>query len=107
MALTILITRDVEDRYRGFLASAMLELAPGVYASPNLSAKARDKIWKVVSDWHAELQRGSLVHFYPDKHADGGLSVRHLGTPPREAVRLDGVMLTKIRVDPRSAGAVP
>jgi len=36
MALTVLITRDVEDRYRGFLASAMLEVAPGVYSSPHL-----------------------------------------------------------------------
>lgn len=99
MALTVLITRDVEDRYRGFLASAMLELAPGVYTSPNLSAKAREKIWSVVSDWHTQLGHGSLVLFYPDKKADGGLSVRHLGTPPREAVRLDGVMLTKLRVD--------
>ena len=49
MALTVLITRDVEDRYRGFLSSAMLELAPGVYASPHLSARAREKIWSVVS----------------------------------------------------------
>ena len=100
MALTVLVTRDVEDRYRGFLASAMLELAPGVYASPNLSAKARDKIWSVVSDWHAELQRGSLVIFHPDKQADGGLLIRHLGTPPREAIRLDGVALTKLRDNP-------
>ena len=30
MPLTMVITRDVEDRYRGFLGSAMLELAPGV-----------------------------------------------------------------------------
>lgn len=100
MALTVLITRDVDDRYRGFLASAMLELAPGVYASPSLGTKAREKIWSVVSDWHAQLQRGSLVLIYPDRQADGGLSVCHLGTPPREAIRLDGVMLTRLRVDP-------
>lgn len=107
MALTVLITRDVDDRYRGFLASAMLELAPGVYASPSLSAKAREKIWAVVCDWHGQLQRGSLVLFYPDRQADGGLAVRHLGTPPREAIRLDGVMLTRIRVDPEAAEAAP
>ena len=100
MALTILITRDVEDRYRGFLASAMLELAPGVYASPSLSAKARDKVWSVVCQWHAQLQRGSLVLFFPDRQSDGGLAVRYLGAPPREAVRHEGVMLTKLRVFP-------
>lgn len=100
MALTVLITRDVEDRYRGFLASAMLELAPGVYASPNLSAKAREKIWEVLKDWHGQLLRGSIVLLYPDRQADGGLSVRHLGSPPRQAVRIDGVLLATIRVDP-------
>ncbi len=98
MALTVLITRDVEDRYRGFLASAMLELAPGVYGSPNLSAKARDKIWDVVADWHGKLQGGSIILIYPDRQADGGLSVRHLGSPPREAIRLDGALLTRLRV---------
>lgn len=98
MALTVVITRDVEDRYRGFLASAMLELAPGVYASPSLSTKARDKIWGVLQDWHSRLQRGSIVLIHPDHQADGGLSVRHLGSPPRQAVRLDGVLLTTIRV---------
>jgi CRISPR-associated protein Cas2 len=100
MALTVLITRDVEDRYRGFLASAMLEMAPGVYASPNLSARARDKIWDVLADWHGHLGSGSLVLLYPDNKADGGLAVRHLGAPPRQAIRLDGVLLTTIRVVP-------
>jgi CRISPR-associated protein Cas2 len=107
MALTVLITRDVDDRYRGFLASAMLELAPGVYASPNLSAKARERIWSVVGDWHGQLQRGSLVLFHPDRQAEGGLSVRHLGSPPREPIRLDGVLLTRLRVDPESTDSTP
>lgn len=100
MALTVLITRDVEDRYRGFLASAMLELAPGVYASSFLTAKAREKVWAVVSDWHVQLKRGSIVLLYPDSKADGGLVVRHLGTPPREALRVDSVVLTRLRVGP-------
>jgi len=95
MPLTVLITRDVEDRYRGFLASAMLELAPGVYASPHLSARSRDQIWKVVSEWHGQLQRGSITLLHPDRHADGGLQVRQLGTPPRHPVRIDGVLLTR------------
>lgn len=99
MALTILITRDVEDRYRGFLASTTLELAPGVYASPALSVRARDKIWDVLSDWHNQLGNGSVVMVYADRKADGGLAVRHLGAPPRNAVRLDGVLLTTLRVN--------
>ncbi|KAB0583222.1 type I-E CRISPR-associated endoribonuclease Cas2 [Ideonella dechloratans] len=99
MALTMLITRDVEDRYRGFLSSAMLELAPGVYASPHLSTRAREQIWSVVSDWHAQLGNGSITLVYPDRKADGGLIVQSVGTPTREIVRLDGTLLTK-RVNP-------
>lgn len=38
MTLTVIVTRDVEPRYRGFLASAMLEVAPTVYIHPRLSA---------------------------------------------------------------------
>lgn len=106
MALTVLITRDVEDRYRGFLSSTMLELAPGVYASPSLSARAREKIWSVVSDWHAHLGRGSLTLIYPDRQCDGGMAVRSVGTPARTAVRLDGILLST-RVNPGSKAAAP
>ena len=102
MALAVLITRDVEDRYRGFLSSAMLELAPGVYASPSLSNRAREKIWSVVSDWHAQLGSGSLTLVFPDRQADGGLSVRNLGTPSRIPVRLDGALLS-LRVNTNQA----
>ena len=36
--MTVVVTVNVEGRYRGFLASVMLEIAPGVYTSPeNLS----------------------------------------------------------------------
>jgi CRISPR-associated protein Cas2 len=95
MAISVVITRDVEDRYRGFLASAMLEVAPGVYASPALSMRAREQIWEVVSAWHAQLKRGSVTLIYADKSADGGMAIRNLGDPPRHAVRLDGVLLTR------------
>jgi CRISPR-associated protein Cas2 len=106
MALTVLITRDVADRFRGFLSSGMLELAPGVYASPNLTAKAREKIWSVVSDWYAQLGGGSLVLIYPDRQSDGGLAVRSLGAPPRTPVRLDGVLLT-LRANTRPEDTAP
>jgi CRISPR-associated protein Cas2 len=102
MALTVLITRDVEDRYRGFLSSAMLELSPGVYASPTLNARARDKIWKVVTDWHGRLGCGSLLMIYPDAQSAGGMAVRSLGVTPRQAVKLDGVLLT-IRVNTKDS----
>ena len=34
----VIVTINVEGRYRGFLASAMLEIAPGVYTSPNMTS---------------------------------------------------------------------
>lgn len=37
MALTTIVTRDVEARYRGFLTSVMLEVSAGVYVAPDLS----------------------------------------------------------------------
>lgn len=94
MALTVVVTRDVEDRYRGFLASAMLEMAPGTYTSPHLTPRARDKIWFVLKDWYSQLGRGSICMVFADAKEDGGVCFRHLGTPPRRAVRLDGVLLT-------------
>lgn len=102
MALTVLITRDVEGRYRGFLSSAMLELSPGVYASPSLSARSRDKIWEVVTDWHGRLGCGSLLMIYPDAQSAGGMAVRSLGATPRHAVKLDGVLLS-VRVNARNS----
>ena len=48
---TLVITRDVEARYRGFLTSVLLEVAPGIYVSPQMSAGVRDRVWAVVTDW--------------------------------------------------------
>lgn len=44
---TMVVTRDVEDRYRGFLTSVMLEIAPGVYVSPQMSQGVRERVWSV------------------------------------------------------------
>ena len=93
MSLTVVITRDVDDRYRGFLASALLEAAPGVYVSKTLNPRSRDKVWEVVSGWHSTLGRGSLTLLYADASSDGGIAIRTLGTPARRAVRLDGALL--------------
>ncbi len=93
MSLTVVITRDVEDRYRGLLNSAMLEAAPGVYVSKALSARARDTIWQVVKDWHVALQRGSVTMLFADNKEDGGIAVRSVGTPARHPVRIDGALL--------------
>ena len=95
MPMTVVVTRDVESRYRGFLASAMLEVAPGVYVSPDLSMGVRERIWTVISTWYDVLNRGAVVMMWRDTTASGGLALRHLGDPPKEIRDADGVLLVK------------
>ena len=93
--MTVVVTRDVQSRYRGFLASAMLEVAPGVYVSPDLSKGVRERIWTVISTWYDVLNRGAVVMMWRDGTALGGLALRHLGDPPKEIRDADGVLLVK------------
>ena len=93
--MTVVVTRDVEDRYRGFLSSVMLELAPGVYTGPRLSRGVRERVWDVLSAWHAELGRGAIVMTWRDPGAPGGQGVLTLGEPRRELVDVDGVLLVR------------
>lgn len=97
MPLVMITTRDVADRFRGFLASVMLEVAPGVYVSPRMNKGVRERTWAVLSDWHAQEPRGSLVMVWRDLNATGGVGLAHLGTPPRELVEIDGMWLTRRR----------
>ena len=95
--MTIVVTVNVEGRYRGFLASAMLEIAPGVYTSPGMTAGIRDRIWNVLTRWHNELGTGTIVMTWRDPTAVGEQSIRTLGEPPKEIVDADGVYLVKYR----------
>jgi len=95
VSLTVIVTRDVEPRYRGFLASAMLEVAPTVYIHPRLSAGVRDRIWSVLADWYATLRRGAIVLAWSDSSEIGGIGIRVLGLPPRKLEEVDGLLLVK------------
>lgn len=94
MSMTVIVTRDVPERTRGFLASVMPEPAPGVYVAGTLSKAVRERAWAVVSDWHATTGRGSVVMFWKDDRAPGGVAVDMLGTPPRRLADLDGVLVS-------------
>jgi CRISPR-associated protein Cas2 len=37
----MVVTRDVADRFRGFLASVMLEASPNVFVSPRMTKGVR------------------------------------------------------------------
>ena len=95
MSFTIIVTRDVQLRYRGFLASIMLEIAPGTYVSPRLSPKARDVVWDTVSGWHQILKRGSITMVWRDTSAIGNVSLKILGDTRNELINIDDIILTR------------
>lgn len=95
MALTMIVTRDVEMRYRGFLTSVMLEVSPGVYVAPDMSSAVRGRVWQVMSDWWLAMGNGSLTLVWRDTSAPGKLCIETLGEPPKAIVDADGVLLVK------------
>ena len=106
MPLTVVVTRDVESRYRGFLASLMLEVAAGVYVAPDMSAGVRTRLWSVLDEWWRTLRRGSVVMIWRDASATGSLGIETLGTPSREILDADGVLLAlRARNDDNTAAS--
>lgn len=95
MPMVVVITRDVEARYRGFLGSVMLELAPGVYAHPRVSSGVRTRVWDVLVDWYSQLHRGSIVMTWADSAANGGFGLASLGEPPKEIIAHDATLLVR------------
>jgi CRISPR-associated protein Cas2 len=93
--MTVVVTRDVADRFRGFLASCMLEIAPGVYTSPRMSAGVRDRVWTVCEGWFHALGGGTIVMTWRDDGESGGLGLRTLGQPPRDICDHEAVLLVR------------
>ncbi len=94
MPMTVIVTRDVPMRTRGFLTSIAPEPAPGVYAAADMTNRVRERIWSVVSDWHVATGEGSILMVWRDDKAPGGLGLATLGTPPRRLADLDGVLVS-------------
>lgn len=97
MPLAVIVTRDVADRFRGFLSSVMLEIAPAVFVSPRMSKGVRERTWAVLSDWHGAEPRGSVVMVWRDNNEIGGVGLAHLGEPPRELIEMDGMWVARVR----------
>lgn len=93
MSMTVVVTRNVSARVRGFLASAMLELAPGVYSAPHISPAVRQRIWAVLSDWFPNERDASVVMIWQEREMPGGQAVQVLGSPPINLVEVDGLIL--------------
>lgn len=96
MPMTIAVTRDVPGRFRGFLASCMLELAPGVYTAPRLTKAVRSRIISVMLDWAGEIpSNGFVLLSWPDSTKPGGQAIWSIGTPTRHLYDHEGVFLTR------------
>ena len=95
--MTVIVTVNVESRYRGFLASAMLEIAPGVYTSPKMTTGIRERIWGVLTEWYYDLKQGAIVMTWRDTTAVGEQRILTLGEAPKTIVDADGVYLVKYR----------
>ena len=95
MPMSVIVTRDVPPRFRGFLASCMLEIAPGVYTQPDMSAAVRERAWSVLSKWWSYYGQGSVVMTWarPDTPERQGVLV--LGEPPTDLVEYDGLYLVR------------
>ncbi|SAK56419.1 CRISPR-associated endoribonuclease Cas2 [Caballeronia glebae] len=95
MALVVVVTSDVADRFRGFLASVMLEVSAGVYVAPRMNKGVRERTWSMLADWHGHEPRGSVVMVWRELDAVGGIGIAHLGVPPRELVDVDGMYVVR------------
>jgi len=93
--MTVIVTRNVSDRVRGFLASSMLEVGPGVYTGFRQSPAVRERIWSVLEDWFTVEIGASIVMVWNDPNTPGGQAVKVLGVPPVELVEVDGIILAK------------
>jgi CRISPR-associated protein Cas2 len=108
MSVTVVVTRNVPDRYRGFLSSSMLEIAPGVYITPSMSRGARDRVWDVMLEWCALLPTdGGVLMTYPDANAPAGQEIRVVGFPKASLVEHDGIWLACRDVSTAEAAATP
>ncbi len=93
--MVVIVTSNVAPRFRGFLASCMLEIAPGVYTAPQMTRGVRERVWTVLAEWFGELSDGSIVMTWRDPKASAGQGLRSLGLPAKEIVEADGLFLVK------------
>lgn len=105
--MTVVVTRNVRERFRGFLASVMCEIAPGVYTAPRMNRRVRERVWSVLESWWAHGEDAMIVMTWPDSKLPGGQEVHVLGQQApeihganakplaRELVKHDGVYLAR------------
>ena len=99
LPMTVIVTRDVAPRFRGFLTSVALEIAPGVYTAPRMNRGVRERVWRVLAEWHGSLggadEAGAVVMTWRDNQAPGGQGILTLGEPAKSLCDADGILLVR------------
>jgi CRISPR-associated protein Cas2 len=103
MPMTIVVTRNSPERFRGFLASCMCEIAPGVYTAPRMTQAVRDRIWNVLESWFRPAAEHAVLMTWPESTLPGGQDFRFLGTPRQDLCEHDGVFLARRIIDDTAA----
>lgn len=96
MPMTVAVTRNAAPRVRGFLASVMLEVAPGVYTAPRMTRAVRRRIQQVLLGWEDFFTRDSGVLLtWPDASEPCGQGLWIFGDAPTALTEHDGVVLAR------------
>lgn len=93
--MTVVVTVKAPGRIRGFLASCMLEVAPGVYTAPDMTSAVRERLWNVLADWWEEWPETGIVMTWQASSHPGGQAIRSLGETPCELVATESVSLVR------------
>lgn len=94
MSMTIAVTRNAPNRFRGFFASCMLEVTPGVYVAPRMKKAIRERVWKTVMEWSELLPADAgIILFWKSRNAASGLGMKLVGWPQTELVDHEGTWL--------------
>ena len=95
MPKAIIVTTNVEQRYRGLLSSHCLEVDAGVYFAPDIQRSVLEQIIAIMREWWVILRKGSILVLADDRDTQSGLRVTWIGTPRRDIIDYDGIMMVR------------
>jgi CRISPR-associated protein Cas2 len=73
----------------------MLEIAPGIYVTPQMPKSVRERLWDVMLNWASLIPAdGGIVLVWRDNEAPSGLSLRTLGWSKKELFDHEGLWLS-------------
>lgn len=93
--MVVIVTNNVKPRFRGFLSSCMLEIAPGVYTSPKINPHVRTSIWNILTNWYNFEPVGSIIMTWQTSQHPAEQEYLSLGIPQKELVEIDGIWILR------------